>query len=252
VSAVETVAIERLPERFGWPEPIVLPERWASVPLERWKIEADAVILRWIFRHFRPTRHLEFGTLMGDGVIRCVEECDATVWTINLAEGELTADGKWAYTELASDAWPSGGAWAERLETPSATWVRADAYGLIGSRYLRAGWGRRVCQIYADSRTWDTSAYPDGFFDTAFIDGGHTPDIVASDTRNAIRLVRAGGLVIWHDFCPVERVTASCSSTQGVVGYINGHFDQLSPHFDRLFWVNPSWLLVGVRGDAKR
>jgi len=46
-------------------------------------------------------------------------------------------------------------------------------------------------------------------------------------------------------------VTASCSSTQGVVGYINGHFDQLSPHFDRLFWVNPSWLLVGVRGDAK-
>jgi hypothetical protein len=50
-----------------------------------------------------------------------------------------------------------------------------------------------VAQVYTDSREWDTSHYPDGFFDSCLIDGGHTQDIVVSDTMQALRLVRSEG-----------------------------------------------------------
>ena len=96
----------------------------------------------------------------------------------------------------------------ERSSRTTASGSGPTRYGLIGSKYLDAGWGKRVCQIYADSREWDTRAYPAGFFDTAFIDGGHAADIVANDTRRAIQLVRPGGLVVWHDFCPLDEVDA--------------------------------------------
>jgi hypothetical protein len=148
---------------------------------------------------------------------------------------------------MESEQWKSPTPWSERLVTNDGVWVRTDSYGLIGSKYLQAGWGRRVCQIYADSRQWDTRAYPNGFFDTAFIDGGHAADIVASDTWQAIRLVRAAGLIVWHDFCPLDEVTRACESTRDVVEFITTHRDELAQHFTRLFWVEPSWLLFGLR-----
>ena len=179
-------------------------------------------------------RHLEFGTWQGDGVLRCVEECDATVWTINVPRGEARPDGEWAYSQMETEEWKPSTPWSERLVTNDGVWVRTDSFGLIGRKYLEAGWGKRVCQIYADSREWDTRAYPSGFFDTAFIDGGHAADIVESDTRQAMRLVRAGGLVVWHDFCPLDEVTRSCESTRDVVEFITTHNEDLAAHFTRL------------------
>jgi predicted O-methyltransferase YrrM len=126
-------------------------------------------------------------------------------------------------------------------------WIRTDAYGQIGRKYLQAGWGKRVCQIYADSREWDTSAYPDGFFDSCLIDGGHTADIVENDTAIATRLVRPGGLVVWHDFCPEPDVLEACDSTRDVVKFIATREAELTRFFETLLWVSPSWLLFGVR-----
>ena len=248
MTGVHTLPVDEIRRELRFEEQITFAPEWRTRPLRDWVMEADDVTLRYLFRNFRPRRHLEFGTWRGDGVIRCVEECDATVWTINVLQGESTTDGAWTYSELETE----GGApasWSERLITDSGIWVRTDAYGLIGRKYLEAGWGKRVCQIYADSRDWDTRAYPDGFFDTAFIDGSHAADVVASDTRQAVRLVRPGGLVIWHDFCPLEEVTRQCESTRDVVGFITSHLEELSGSFTRLFWVEPSWLLFGIRSD---
>jgi hypothetical protein len=80
-----------------------------------------------------------------------------------------------------------------------------------------------------------------------FIDGGHSRDVVASDTSRALELVRPGGLVIWHDFCPRDEVTTACASTRDVVGFIAEHGETLGHAFERLFWIDPSWLLFGVR-----
>jgi len=128
-----------------------------------------------------------------------------------------------------------------------------NADGTLGERVafieFEAGWGKRVCQVYCDSRDWDTGHYPPGFFDSAFVDGGHSYDIVANDTKRAIELVRAGGLIMWHDFCPLDDVTAACESTRDVVSYITAAREELLPYVDKLFWIEPSWLLVAVRGQ---
>src|SRR3954466_12659269 len=244
---IDTVPVDHIREVLGFAPNIDFPHEYRSRPLHNWIMDADDVILRFIFRNFRPQRHLEFGTWEGDGVIRCVEECNATVWTLNVLEGEQLADGQWAYANTIDGSAPPP--WSELHVTDAGTWVRTDAYGSIGRKYLDAGWGKRVCQVYCDSRTWDTRNYPDGFFDSAFIDGGHAYDVVANDTRLAVELVRAGGLIIWHDFCPIEAVTSTCGSTREVVGFIGSELDRLRPFFDKLFWIEPSWLLVGIRAQ---
>jgi hypothetical protein len=247
MNAIDTVPIDDLRGVFGWTDAINFPVRYRALPLTEWEMAADDVTLRYVFRNFRPGRHLEFGTWLGDGVVRCVEECDATVWTINLPEGETRENGQWTYASLAEDVSVAPGAWSETTAGDDGTWIRTDAHGLIGRKYLDAGWGNRVCQIYSDTRTWDTRNYPRGFFDTAFVDGGHAQDIVANDTRLAIELVRPGGLVMWHDFCPLQEVTSACSSTRGVVAFISENHGDLARFFERLFWVQPSWLLFGIR-----
>jgi predicted O-methyltransferase YrrM len=247
MTMLETIAVADVHRALMFDAPIVLPPAWRNTPLTEWKMVADGHLLRQIFRAFRPMRHLEFGTWLGDSVLRCVEECDATVWTINLLEGETGSGGGWAYGEPARPEWESARGWSQREGPADNVGVRTDAYGMIGFNYLKAGWGKRVCQIYADSREWDTRAYPDGFFDTALIDGGHTADVVESDTRNSLRLVRSGGLIMWHDFCPDDAVRRECGSTRDVHQFITSHVADLAPSLKRLFWIEPSWLLVGIR-----
>jgi len=244
---VKTVPLESFHQMLDLEVPVTLSPQLRGLPLTSWTMDADDQILRQVFRQFRPSRHLEFVTWSGDGVLRVVEECDATVWTINLLEGETKPNGQWAYGSLHGSGSEPGPASSEKMKTDAGTWIRTDAYGQIGRKYLEAGWGKRVCQVYADSREWDTSAYPDAFFDTVFIDGGHAADIVENDTALAVRLTRPGGLVIWHDFCPEPDVQAACGSTQGVVQFISTHARELGLLFEKLFWVSPSWLLFGVR-----
>jgi hypothetical protein len=244
---VESVPVDVLHEALGFSAPISFPEKWRRWPLVQWSMEPDDCILRYIFRGFHPLRHLEFGTWLGDGVLRCVQECHATVWTINLLEGELKPTGEWVYSARQEDVGASDLRGAESVTTDGGVWVRTDSYGAIGRNYLVAGLGKRVCQIYCDSREWDTRAYPDGFFDSAFIDGGHLKDVVESDTMRAMRLVRAGGLMIWHDFCPNDEVVAACPSTNGTNAFVTEQLQSLSRSFRRLFWIEPSWLLVGIR-----
>ncbi len=39
-----------------------------------------------------------------------------------------------------------------------------------------------------------------GACDLVFVDGSHALSYVLSDSRKALRLVRPGGLVLWHDY----------------------------------------------------
>lgn len=224
----------------------------STKPLSAWRMEDDdAPILRYLYTTFAPRRHLEFGTWQGFGTCLCLESCPATVWTINLPEGESKADGTWAYGERVSDG-SHHPAWAETKvfgtsDTGPIVYHRTDAQGYIGRLYRERGLGHRVCQIYADSRTWDTSAYPAGFFDSVFVDGGHQPEVVASDTRRALALLRPGGLLLWHDYCPDPEIVAHSPATHGVVTAIASLLPELSPALRALVWIDPSYLLLGIK-----
>ena len=185
--------------------------------------------------------------VQGTGVLYCLEECDATVWTLNLLQGEEQANGSWAYGTKFKilKHLPS---WARKQKgEKGAVWFQTDSLGFIGRYYLEAGLGYRVCQIYSDSREWDIHNYPPGFFDTALLDGGHSEEVVLSDTNKACQLVRSGGLIMWHDFCPQEEVQKSCSSPRGVKMAIDASWSRLSEQMKDIFWINPSWILLGIK-----
>lgn len=217
----------------------------SSTPLNQWKMELDdSPIFRYLFRNLKPFRHLEFGTWKGEGTLYCLEESPATVWTINLPFGENNDQGGPAYSNYPEEL-PELHSWASKIGLPEQFSYRTDSIGFIGRRYLEESLGCRVCQIYTDSKSWDTSNYPEEFFDTVLVDGGHAEDIVINDTQKAFPLLKKGGVIMWHDFCPP--VWKEFGATQGVMNGILKQWDFLTRNTEKLFWVDPSWILLGVK-----
>lgn len=247
-AALERVPAHRLHERIGAAAPLALPAATRAKSLGHWNMdEDDAPILQYLFRQLQPRRHLEFGTWIGLGTTRVLESCDAEVWTLNLPEGERNAEGKWLYAQpVARDATLPPEA-RHYTNASGERFVITDGPGYIGKCYRERGLAHRVHQILCDSRAWDTRDYPADFFDTALIDGGHTAEVVANDTDKALSLVRPGGAILWHDFCPDDDVRRRCPCVRGVTAAIAGHWATLTQHCRALFWIEPSWLLMGIR-----
>lgn len=247
VSATEqlsVVPVDALHDRLGLPTPLAYPASSRTKPLVEWRMEVDdAPILRYLYRSLRPRRHLEFGTWEGTGACYCLSECEATVWTINLPEGELI-DNRPAYHSMLRE--PPTGAVPIAVRGEEREY-QTDAGVFIGHRYRSAGFGHRVCQILCDSRDWDISAYPRDFFDSVLIDGGHSEDVVVSDTRKALAATRSGALILWHDFCPDPLVFSSMPSTTGVLTAILKHWDEVRDCVTDIFWIQPSFLLAALR-----
>jgi hypothetical protein len=57
----------------------------------------------------------------------------------------------------------------------------------------------KITQFYGNSVTFDCTPCL-AQADLVFVDSGHDFDTVLSDTQNALRIVRPGGVVLWHDF----------------------------------------------------
>lgn len=71
----------------------------------------------------------------------------------------------------------------------------------IGEAYRGTPADYRITQLYGDSITFDFSPYR-GTMDLVFVDGAHDYPHGLADTRNALTMVRLGGMVLWHDFTP--------------------------------------------------
>lgn len=206
------------------PPRLVIPYGLGDFTMER----DDAPILAYLYSEHSPRRHFEFGTWEGFGALLCAESSEAQVWTLNLSDGERDEFGNLRYgTES----------------------VASDAGDRIGWRYREAGLQGRVHQLYGDSRDLDTEHLGRGSFDSVLVDGGHTSDVVESDTRKAIELLRPGGWLIWHDFAPDEIVLQNSEAARGVVGAFADHLASWSEFLERPFWVRPSNLCLARRKD---
>jgi hypothetical protein len=241
--------LAKLGELFSAPR--TFPPTASGKRLDQWKMEDDdAPIFRYLYQTYGPRRHLEFGTWQGWGSVLCLEFSAATVWTINLPEGESRSDGTWAYGERVIDPShaPQGIITVNygEDELGPRTYHRTDAGGYIGRIYREKGLGNRVCQIYCDSREWDISNYPSDFFDSVLIDGGHQPEVVINDTRKSLQVLRSGGLIMWHDFCPFPGIRSRFETVEGVTVGIEMILPELRSQLKSLCWIDPSWILVGV------
>jgi predicted O-methyltransferase YrrM len=251
---ISTVNVDLLHQRLNYMDPCIYPKISRQKSFLDWKMQIDdAPIFRYLFRNVKPGRHLEFGTWEGFGTRLCLEETDATVWTLNLPFGErdLTDESRvcYSFNDTKEDL-AAINAWSEKAGITKEfvqTHRRTDCIGFIGRLYLEKNMGNRVCQIYCDSREWDISKYPDGFFDSVLIDGGHLKDIVLNDTQKAMKLVKPGGMIMWHDFCMNQEIYQNFKASQGVMDCVFENWDYISSNLRDLFWIEPSFILTGIR-----
>lgn len=216
------VDTEKLAAYLGAADQLLLSPLARGKPLTQWKMEVDdAPILEWLWRWHAPRRHLEFGTWEGFGAALVARNTDAEIWTVNLPDGEIGANG-------------------------SSLYESTDAGATIGRLYREAGFAPRVHQLLCDSRKLDPGIFAGQPLDSVFIDGGHTPDVVQSDTEKALVLLRPGGLCVWHDFCPDPEVLSVNLAPLGVVQAVVDNFDRWRAAFEQLFWIRRSWILVGI------
>jgi predicted O-methyltransferase YrrM len=130
-------------------------------------------------------RLFEFGTCTGKTAYLWArnQPADGTVTTLTLAP-----DQHGAYQAAAEDD-PV----AERYAKQESRFARFLYSGTDIEAQIR--------QLYGDSKQFDETPYL-GTCDVVFVDGSHGYSYVVSDSGKALRMVRPGGLVLWHDYSP--------------------------------------------------
>jgi predicted O-methyltransferase YrrM len=118
------------------------------------------------------------------------------------------------------------------IKTPSGYQYPTEA-SLVGQRFRGTPYAAKITQIFGDSAKLDWSTLP-GPFDMVFIDGCHSFEYVVHDTENALKNIRPGGLVVWHDYGYVKAVSdvvdesstrmkvCAIAGTRLAVGFIPG------------------------------
>lgn len=68
-----------------------------------------------------------------------------------------------------------------------------------GERFLNTIEADCIKQLWGDSATFNFEPYY-GKMDMVFIDGAHSKEYAASDTKSALRMIKkTGGIIVWHD-----------------------------------------------------
>lgn len=57
----------------------------------------------------------------------------------------------------------------------------------------------KIVQLYGDSKEFNEVPFA-GSCDLIFVDGSHARSYVESDSAKALRMVKPGGLILWHDY----------------------------------------------------
>lgn len=71
----------------------------------------------------------------------------------------------------------------------------------------------RITQLYGDSASFDYAEY-EGSCSLVFVDGSHAYDYAVADTRTAMKLIRPGGVIIWHDYGIWKGVTEALNEIE--------------------------------------
>jgi predicted O-methyltransferase YrrM len=150
-----------------------LPGLGIDTPLD------ELAYLALITKSIAPRLIFEIGTFRGRTALNFALNSDEScqIHTLDLAPEERT------------DAMGSaGGADAKIINSIE-----------LGANFIETEVAGKIKQLCGDSTEFDFKPYF-GKVDLVFVDGGHTFEVVLSDTRNAIKMARPGGIILWHDF----------------------------------------------------
>jgi predicted O-methyltransferase YrrM len=147
---------------------IKLPQR-KDLPL------LETALLIAAMKSVRARRIFEFGTYLGATTLNLALNApeDGEVYTFDLPRG------------IQIDQHPE--------DVPLT-----EEHFAVQSEFIGSPVEHKIKVIAGNSLTEDLSRfYP---IDFIFIDGGHDLATVAADTRNAVRMLRPGGCIAWHDY----------------------------------------------------
>ncbi len=143
--------------------------------------DAEAWVLAVLAKQARTM--FEFGTCTGK---------TSYLWARNAPSGARVVTLTLAPTQQADYTAASGD---DTTDTKFALQESAfEQFLYTGTPYADA-----VTQLYGDSKQFDESPWLD-WADLVFVDGSHAQSYVESDSAKAMRIVRPGGLVLWHDY----------------------------------------------------
>lgn len=153
--------------------------RLEHIPTDDWSVStsvAELAHLALLTQALRPKVIFEIGTYTGrtalNFALNAPDEC--LVYTMDLPPDNKPVLPGAADRDLAGSA------------RPDRDYRKSDVV-------------HKIRQIYANSILFDFSPFEKSV-DLFFVDGGHHYDAVVSDTRNALRSVKPGGMIVWHDF----------------------------------------------------
>jgi SAM-dependent methyltransferase len=165
--ALEGVPVATFPELFPGKQagPISIPPE--SLDRQIFHIRLDEeVLIGLTVQALGARRIFEIGTFEG-GTTRFLADKageGAEVFTLDLPEAEFA----WSWTQT-------------------------------GRKFRGSAVGPRIKQLFGNSLEFDFSPY-ERSIDLVFVDAAHDYPHGFADSRTALRLVRPGGVVLWHDF----------------------------------------------------
>lgn len=157
----------------------------------------------WILCNLAKTaeRILEIGTATGKTTYLLAANsppsCRITTLTL---KPEQAGD----YKEAAGD--DAGASRAAAAESAVASFFYADTPEAA-----------KIEQLFGDSKDFDDGAHLERF-DLIFVDGSHARSYVDSDSRKAIRMLKPGGIVLWHDYHGPRRAPGVFQSLNQLLG----------------------------------
>jgi predicted O-methyltransferase YrrM len=166
--------------------------------------DSEAWILAVLAKHAQ--RLFEFGTCTGKTAYLWARNAPPTAHIITIT---LAPDDVADYKAEATD---------DTRDTEYA--VRESSH--TSFMYTGTDVAPKIEQLFGDSKTLDVSPWA-GTCDVVFVDGSHAYSYVKSDSEKALRLVRPGGLVLWHDYAGpghspgVYRAVTELAKTHAVV-----------------------------------
>jgi predicted O-methyltransferase YrrM len=145
---------------------------------------AEVSVLAALANALHARRIFEFGTFNGNTAYHLAVNTDpeCQVYTLDIPPGVTPS-----LHEDAGDA-------AFRPETA------------VHHRWDGTDVAPRVHQLLCDSARLDPTPYA-GTMDLVFVDGSHSKEYIENDTRLALRMVRPGGVIVWHDYLVWNDVT---------------------------------------------
>ncbi len=187
---------------------------WGNITVE--EVCKIALIAAWL----RPRRVFEFGTYNGmttrQIALNTPQDCEIVTMDIDPASEAVA-----------------------QLEIGGIDRFLANKSGVfnfrVGEYFLGSPQAVKINQIWGDTLALDTTVYSRQM-DLVFVDAGHTYRYVKSDTEKALKMLRPGGVILWHDYNQLlhpDVMQCLCEEAQsGVrIGHLRG--TSLAVHFNK-------------------